>query len=54
MTTTVFGMRLAFLLEYVDDSWRSPEEAEQVSGVPTFGVIPEFEALTGKKEAEGY
>lgn len=47
----ILGVGLAFLLEYLDDSWRSPEEAEQVSGVPTFGVIPRFEAPGGKKEA---
>jgi capsular polysaccharide biosynthesis protein len=39
----MLGIGLAFLLEHLDDSWRSPEEVEQVSGVPTFGVIPEFE-----------
>lgn len=39
----MLGVGLAFLLEYLDDSWRSPEEVEQVSGVPTFGIIPEFE-----------
>ena len=39
----VLGVGLAFLLEYLDDSWRSPEEVERVSGIPTFGVIPEFE-----------
>lgn len=38
----MLGVGLAFLLEYLDDSWRSPEEVEQVSGVPTFGIIPEF------------
>lgn len=38
----MLGMGLAFLMEYLDDSWRSPEEVERVSGVPTFGVIPEF------------
>ena len=38
----MFGVALAFLLEYMDDSWRSPEEAEQISGVPTFGVVPMF------------
>ena len=43
------GMGLAFLLEHLDDSWRSPEEAEQVSGVPTFGIVPEFEAPAGRK-----
>ncbi len=41
----MLGIGLAFLLEYLDDRWRSPEEAEQVSGVPTFGVIPQFRAL---------
>jgi capsular polysaccharide biosynthesis protein len=40
----MLGMGLALLLEYLDDSWRSPEEAEQISGVPTFGVVPEFGA----------
>ena len=40
---TFLGLGLAFLLEYLDDSWNSPEEVERVSGIPTFGVIPEFE-----------
>jgi len=39
----VLGLGLAFLLEYLDDSWDSAEEAELVSRVPTFGVIPQFE-----------
>lgn len=45
----MLGTGLAFLLEYLDDSWRSPEEAERVSGVPTFGMIPEFDIPKGKK-----
>jgi len=44
------GVGLAFLLEFFDDRWNSPEELEQVSGVPTLGVIPLFEILTGKKK----
>jgi capsular polysaccharide biosynthesis protein len=48
MAGLVLGLMLAFLLEYRDDSWRSPEEAEQVSGVPTFGVIRQF-VTTAKK-----
>jgi capsular polysaccharide biosynthesis protein len=40
MIGAVLGTVLAFVLEFTDDSWRSPAEAEQVSGVPTFGVIP--------------
>jgi capsular polysaccharide biosynthesis protein len=46
------GVGLAFLLEYLDDSWSAPEEVEQVTGVPTFGVIPKFQVLTGKKKRE--
>lgn len=38
----MLGIGLVFLLEYLDDSWRSTEEVAQVSGVPNFGVIPEF------------
>ena len=46
----MLGVALAFLLEYLDDSWRSPEEVEQISGVPTFGIIPKHEVLKGMKE----
>lgn len=45
----VFGAGLAFLLEYFDDSWQSPEEIEQFSGVPTLGVIPENKLLKARK-----
>lgn len=44
------GLGLVFLLEYLDDSWGSPEEAEEVSGVPTFGVIPQFAPSTARKK----
>ena len=47
----MLGVALAFLLEYLDDRWRSPDEAEQISGVPTFGVIPVYEVPKVKKEA---
>src|SRR5215213_6493524 len=46
----VLGVGLAFLLEYLDDSWNSPEEMEWVSGAPTFGIIPEFKASKTQKE----
>lgn len=49
---SMLGVGLAFLLEYFDDRWQSPEEAEQISGVPTFGVIPEFEVSKGKVKAK--
>jgi capsular polysaccharide biosynthesis protein len=39
----MLGVGLAFLLEYIYLSGlRSPEKVEQVSGVPTFGTIPDF------------
>jgi polysaccharide biosynthesis transport protein len=38
----MLGVLLAFLLEHIDDRWRSPKEVEQVSGVPIFGIIPVF------------
>lgn len=47
------GLILAFLYEYLDDSWRSPEEVEKVTGVPTFGVIPQFETSPGKEKGRG-
>ena len=46
----VLGIGLAFLLEYLDDSWNSPEEMEQVSGAPTFGIIPGFKESKTQKE----
>jgi capsular polysaccharide biosynthesis protein len=46
----MLGLGLAFLLEHLDDSWRSPEEAEQISGVPTFGVIPNFKTSRSRKK----
>lgn len=48
----VLGVGLALLLEYLDDRWQSPEEAELISGVPTFGVIPEFATSQREKKAK--
>jgi len=42
------GVGLALFLEYSDDSWRSPEEVEQISGLPTFGVIPQYKVSRPK------
>jgi len=47
----IVGLGLVFLLEHLDDSWRSPGEAEQISGVPTIGTIPRFEVAKGKRKA---
>ena len=45
----MLGVGLAFLLNYLDDEWSSPEEVEQVSGFPTFAAIPTFKIRRGKK-----
>jgi capsular polysaccharide biosynthesis protein len=45
------GLGLAFLLEYLDDSWRSSEEAERISGVPNLAMVPKFAVSgSGKKQ----
>jgi len=46
----ILGTGLALLLEYLDDRWRSPEEAERISGAPTLGIIPEGEDSRGKRQ----
>ena len=45
----MLGVVLAFLLEYFDESWRSPEEAEQLIGVPIYGVIPHIQLSKSRK-----
>jgi capsular polysaccharide biosynthesis protein len=42
----LLGVGLAFLLESLDDRWESPEEIEQVSGVPTLTTIPQIRDLS--------
>ena len=50
----MLGVGLAFLLEYLYLSGlRSPEKVEQVSGVPTFGTIPDFKAARSKEMRRG-
>ena len=45
----LLGLGLAFLLEHLDDRWRSPQEAEQIFGVPALGVIPSFKTFKVKR-----
>jgi len=45
----MLGVGLAFLLDHLDDDWKSPEEVELVAGVPTFGVIPRFKVRKKKR-----
>jgi capsular polysaccharide biosynthesis protein len=43
------GVGLALVLELLDDSWRSSEEAEEVAGAPVFGVVPPPEVKRGAR-----
>jgi capsular polysaccharide biosynthesis protein len=43
------GLVLVYLLEYLDDSWRSPEDAERVSGVPNLAAVPKFTVAKSSK-----
>jgi len=43
------GVGLAFLLAFLDERWRSPQEAEQAIGVPTLGLIPALPPARGRK-----
>jgi len=36
----VLGSLLVFLLEYLDDTLKTPEDVERILGVPVMGVIP--------------
>jgi capsular polysaccharide biosynthesis protein len=49
MAGLLLGTGLAFVLEYFNNTWRSPEELERVSGLPVFGVIPELEVSKGER-----
>jgi capsular polysaccharide biosynthesis protein len=45
----MLGVGTAYLLDFLDNDWKSPEEAELVAGVPTFGVIPAYRVRKKKR-----
>jgi capsular polysaccharide biosynthesis protein len=49
MVGLMVGVGLALVLELLDDSWRSSEEAEEVAGAPVFGVVPPPEVQRGTR-----
>lgn len=62
----VFGVSMAFLFEYLDNTIKSTDEAEKVYGAPVLGTIPQdklgkeakrrlaFESAPGSSTAEAY
>ena len=50
----MLGIGLALLAEYTDDRRRSPEEVEQITGIPSFGAIPDFGRIKDKSKIGYY
>jgi capsular polysaccharide biosynthesis protein len=48
----MLGVGLALLLDYLDNSWKSPEEVEHIVGRPNLGAIPAFKVRKDRKERE--
>ena len=48
------GIGLAFLLERLDNTIKSPEEAEHYMQLPNLAVVPDFALLNGKNYGYGY
>jgi succinoglycan biosynthesis transport protein ExoP len=48
----LIGVGIALLLEYLDDSIRSRETLETLSGLPVVGVIPKFPSPKGSDPAD--
>ncbi|MGH8013680.1 MAG: GumC family protein [Candidatus Binataceae bacterium] len=52
MFAIVFGMAgsvgLAFALEFLDNTLKNPEDAENYLHLPNLGVVPEFKSMNGK------
>ncbi|HEY3355289.1 MAG TPA: polysaccharide biosynthesis tyrosine autokinase [Polyangia bacterium] len=42
------GLGLAFALEFLDDTVRSPEDVEQTVGLPLLGIVPTIEPCRGQ------
>lgn len=48
------GAGLCFLLDYLDNAVKSPEEVEQLTGLPSLGVIPMLEPASSNGKGEGH
>lgn len=53
MLGLIFGVATAFMVEYLDNSIKDPEEAEQLVGLPSLGVIP-YVGANGFSRRSGY
>jgi succinoglycan biosynthesis transport protein ExoP len=53
MLGLIFGFATAFMVEYLDNSIKDPEEAEHLVGLPSLGVIP-YVGPNGFSRRSGY
>ncbi|HYA48335.1 MAG TPA: polysaccharide biosynthesis tyrosine autokinase, partial [Burkholderiales bacterium] len=48
------GLGLAFLVEYVDNTVKGPEDVEKLVGLPSLGIIPHLSADGSKRKPAAY
>ncbi len=48
------GVGLCFVFEYFDNTVKNPEDIEEITGVPSLGIVPHFSPETGNKSKSRY
>jgi capsular exopolysaccharide synthesis family protein len=48
------GVGLCFVFEYFDNTVKNPEDIEELTGVPSLGIVPHFSPEAGNKAKSGY
>lgn len=43
------GVGLAFVMEYIDNTFKTPEEIEKYLGLPVFGTIPDMDRVKRRR-----
>jgi polysaccharide biosynthesis transport protein len=51
LVALIGGVSVAFLLEYLDNTLKTPEEVEHYLRVPTLGIVPDFLSLEWQRHA---
>jgi capsular exopolysaccharide synthesis family protein len=48
------GLGLIFLVDYLDNTVKGPEDVEKLAGLPSLGIIPYLAAEAGRKKSDVY
>ncbi len=48
------GLGLAFVIDFLDNTVKSPEDLEKLTGLPSLGIIPHFSPNGAKEKGRGY